>query len=87
VYVFLISYILFMNKLQAFLYAGVGSTLLATQAFATDFEKQVDPDLVPYASRDMVAVIQSTVSWILGLLSIVAVIMGIYAGFLMVTAG
>jgi prepilin signal peptidase PulO-like enzyme (type II secretory pathway) len=87
VYVFLISYILFMNKLQTFLYAGVGSVLLTTHAFAAiEPGDPIDP-LRGNASTDMVSVVQTFVQWVLGLLSIVAVIMGIYAGFLMVTAG
>ncbi|MBP9780089.1 hypothetical protein KBD33_05720 [Candidatus Gracilibacteria bacterium] len=77
-----------MNKLQTFLYAGVGSVLLTTHAFAAaPLNTQVNPDIILDPSTDMVEVVQRFVVWILGLLSIVAVIMGIYAGFLMVTAG
>ena len=76
-----------MNTIQKIGYAGLASALLINQSFAIDFGgSRVDPN-IKGAQDTADSAVQRLVGNVLLFLAIVAVLYGIYGGFLMVTAG
>lgn len=79
-----------MTALKKMAFTSVALALTTAQALATDGSTLFGKGKVTSdtgAAGELTATIQKLISAFLGILAVVAVLFGIYAGFLMVTAG
>ena len=76
-----------MNTFKKFALATAGTTLTIEQTMAAIAVGTPDTKLVGTNSTDLVTNVQNILSWLLGLLALLATAYWLYGGFLMVTAG
>lgn len=76
-----------MNTFKKIALAAAAGLITAEQSFAAINAGSAGDTLIGNTSTDLVGLIRTFVLWVVGLLALAAVIMGIYAGYLIVTAG
>lgn len=77
----------FLNKLSALPYVILGGFLLSTKAEAAISVYDPSSGLGYDSSSDLIQATVNVVSWVLGLLALIAVVMIVIAGFQWMTAG